>query len=98
MTSRKVRDFSKRGDAIPVPELTMVQLESYQRFIQSDRPHDQRDPDRGGTGDRERIAGEPGQKTSPSGEIGEIAARQPAGVARGPVARFLVPGGAGWGL
>ena len=47
MTSRKVRDFSKRGDAIPVPELTMVQLESYQRFIQSDRPHDQRDPDRG---------------------------------------------------
>jgi len=47
MTSRKVRDFSKRGDAIPVPELTMVQLESYQRFIQSDRPHDQRDPDIG---------------------------------------------------
>ncbi|MDG2201028.1 MAG: DNA-directed RNA polymerase subunit beta [Phycisphaerales bacterium] len=47
MTSRKVRDFSKRGDAIPVPELTMVQLESYQRFIQSDRPHDQRDPHRG---------------------------------------------------
>ena len=47
MTSRKVRDFSKRGDAIPVPELTLVQLESYQRFIQSDRPHDQRDPDRG---------------------------------------------------
>ena len=47
MTSRKVRDFSKRGDAIPVPELTMVQLESYQRFIQSDLPHDQRDPHRG---------------------------------------------------
>ena len=37
MTSRMVRDFSKRGDAIPVPELTRVQLQAYQRFIQTDK-------------------------------------------------------------
>ena len=43
MTSRTVRDFSKRGDAIPVPELTRVQLEAYQRFIQTDKAFDQRD-------------------------------------------------------
>ena len=47
MTSRKVRDFSKRGDAIPVPELTHgAALDAYQRFIQkSDKAFDdQRDP------------------------------------------------------
>ena len=43
MTSRMVRDFSKRGDAIPVPELTRVQLQAYQRFIQTDKAFDQRD-------------------------------------------------------
>ncbi|MDG2292054.1 MAG: DNA-directed RNA polymerase subunit beta, partial [Phycisphaerales bacterium] len=43
MTSRTVRDFSKRGDAIPVPELTRVQLQAYQRFIQTDKAFDQRD-------------------------------------------------------
>ena len=31
-----VRDFSKRGDAIPVPPLTQVQGEAYERLIQSD--------------------------------------------------------------
>ena len=43
MTSRTVRDFSKRGDAIPVPELTQVQASAYERFIQTDKAFDERD-------------------------------------------------------
>ena len=34
MVVDKVRDFSKRGDAIPVPTLTRVQAEAYRRFLQ----------------------------------------------------------------
>ncbi len=30
------RDFSKRGDALPIPNLIDVQIESYQRFLQKD--------------------------------------------------------------
>ena len=44
MTSRTIRDFSKRGDAIPVPELTRVQTDAYDRFIQKDKPRGERDP------------------------------------------------------
>ena len=36
MTTRTVRDYSKRGDAIPVPNLTRVQREAYDRFLQKD--------------------------------------------------------------
>src|SRR5438105_15033389 len=36
MQVREVRDFSKRGDALPVPNLVEVQLESYQRFLQKE--------------------------------------------------------------
>src|SRR5438477_8062776 len=36
MQVREVRDFSKRGDALPVPNLVEVQLESYQRFLQQE--------------------------------------------------------------
>ena len=36
MLVREVRDFSKRGDALPVPDLIRVQRESYQRFLQKD--------------------------------------------------------------
>ena len=43
MTSRTVRYFSKRGDAIPVPELTQVQASAYERFIQTDKAFDERD-------------------------------------------------------
>ena len=35
MATITVRDFSKRGDAIPVPPLTKVQGEAYERLIQS---------------------------------------------------------------
>src|SRR3954449_6884935 len=36
------RDFSKRGDALPVPNLVEVQEESYQRFLQKEVPVDKR--------------------------------------------------------
>jgi len=44
VVSTKVRDFSKRGDAIPVPTLTEVQANAYQRFLQPDLAPDRRDP------------------------------------------------------
>ncbi|TVQ64214.1 MAG: DNA-directed RNA polymerase subunit beta [Phycisphaerales bacterium] len=44
MASIRVRDFSKRGDAIPVPDLTRVQREAYEKFLQLDKAPDQRDP------------------------------------------------------
>jgi DNA-directed RNA polymerase subunit beta len=43
MVFDKVRDFSKRGDAIPVPKLTLVQRDAYARFLQNDKAHDDRD-------------------------------------------------------
>jgi len=36
MKVREVRDFSKRGDALPIPNLIDIQIESYQRFLQKD--------------------------------------------------------------
>ena len=36
MRTHEVRDFSKRGDALPIPNLIEVQIESYQRFLQKD--------------------------------------------------------------
>ena len=44
MTSMTVRNFSKRGDAIPVPALTEVQQAAYERFIQLDKDPLKRDP------------------------------------------------------
>jgi DNA-directed RNA polymerase subunit beta len=32
----EVRDYSKRGDALPIPNLIEVQLESYQKFLQKE--------------------------------------------------------------
>jgi len=34
MASTTVRDYSKRGDATPVPDLTRIQLNGYERFLQ----------------------------------------------------------------
>jgi len=34
MTARKVRQFSKRGDATSVPDLTTVQRDAYERYLQ----------------------------------------------------------------
>jgi DNA-directed RNA polymerase subunit beta len=36
MRVRDVRDFSKRGDALPIPNLIRVQQEAYVRFLQKD--------------------------------------------------------------
>jgi len=47
MSALKVRDFSKRGDAIPVPTQTQVQREAYDRLVQLDKPYNQRDPNLG---------------------------------------------------
>ena len=44
MTSIKVRDFSKRGDAISVPTLTSVQGEAYDRLVQKHASFDSRNP------------------------------------------------------
>ena len=44
MATNTVRDFSKRGDAIPVPPLTRVQGEAYGRLVQSEVEPLKRDP------------------------------------------------------
>src|ERR1700677_4701985 len=36
MRVHEPRDFSKRGDTLPIPNLIAVQIESYQRFLQKD--------------------------------------------------------------
>src|SRR5690348_12613184 len=36
MRTHEVRDFSKRGDALPIPNLIRIQIESYKRFLQQD--------------------------------------------------------------
>jgi DNA-directed RNA polymerase subunit beta len=43
LVSTKVRNFSKRGDAIPVPDLTEVQADGYERFLQFNKSPDSRD-------------------------------------------------------
>jgi DNA-directed RNA polymerase subunit beta len=43
MATKNVRDFSKRGDAIPVPNLVRVQKAAYDRFLQRDKSSEQRD-------------------------------------------------------
>ena len=47
MASRKVRDFSKRGDALPIGDLTQTQREAYERFLQLDRSPEARQIDIG---------------------------------------------------
>src|SRR5271170_3764273 len=36
MRVHEPRDFSKRGDTLPIPNLIAVQIQSYQRFLQKD--------------------------------------------------------------
>src|ERR1700761_119754 len=36
MQVQEIRDYSKRGEALPVPNLIDVQIESYQRFLQKE--------------------------------------------------------------
>ncbi|MBX3402447.1 MAG: DNA-directed RNA polymerase subunit beta [Phycisphaeraceae bacterium] len=43
MAATNVRDFSKRGDAAPVPVLTRVQTDAYERFLQTNKGPNDRD-------------------------------------------------------
>ena len=43
MSDQTVRNFSKRGDAVPVPDLVRVQQAAYDRYLQLDKPFDGRD-------------------------------------------------------
>ncbi len=43
MLLKSVRDYSKRGDALPIPNLIEVQLAAYERFIQLTKAHDGRE-------------------------------------------------------
>src|SRR5687767_201165 len=43
MAAKKVRVFSKRGDALPIPDLTQTQLEAYERFLQLGKGPEQRE-------------------------------------------------------
>jgi DNA-directed RNA polymerase subunit beta len=42
MSAIQIRNFSKVGDAIPVPNLTDIQTASYRRFLQADTPPEER--------------------------------------------------------
>ncbi len=44
MPAMNVRNFSKRGDAIPVPNLVAVQESAYERFLQYDVDPEKRNP------------------------------------------------------
>ncbi len=45
MRVHEVRDFSKRGEALPTPNLIDVQIESYQRFLQKETDPEKRKND-----------------------------------------------------
>ncbi len=47
MLLQTVRDYSKCGDALPIPNLVEVQQTAYNRFVQHDKPYDGRDPHQG---------------------------------------------------
>jgi DNA-directed RNA polymerase subunit beta len=47
MLLKTVRDYSKRGDALSIPNLVQVQQAAYDRFLQQDKASDHRDPEIG---------------------------------------------------
>ncbi len=47
MAEMKVRDFSKRGDGMNVPDLTRIQADGYERFLQTRKDPEKRDPNLG---------------------------------------------------
>ena len=44
---KSVRNYSKRGDALPIPELTRIQSDGYKRFLQIEKTPDTRTTDIG---------------------------------------------------
>jgi len=47
MPAKTVRDYSKRGDAVAVPNLVSVQQKAYERFLQLEKATGERVPDMG---------------------------------------------------
>ena len=47
MQTNTVRDYSKRGDGLQIPNLVEIQQRAYERLIQLDTKFDKRDPARG---------------------------------------------------
>jgi len=47
MPLNSVRDFSKRGDALSIPNLVRVQQVAYERFLQQEAPDGKKDPHMG---------------------------------------------------
>ncbi|MEM9253094.1 MAG: hypothetical protein AAGB29_12155, partial [Planctomycetota bacterium] len=47
MQIQSVRDYAKRGDALPIPNLIRVQQAAYERFLQLDKAVEDRDPEIG---------------------------------------------------
>ncbi len=47
MLAKTVRNYSKRGDALPIPNLVDVQQAAYERFAQVTTTYDKRDPSKG---------------------------------------------------
>jgi len=47
MAAMNVRSYAKRGDTLPVGDLTIVQRLAYERFLQLDKAPDERDPEIG---------------------------------------------------
>src|SRR4051794_36477739 len=45
MRTHEVRDFSKRGDALPIPNLIEVQIKAYARFLQQETEATKRKPE-----------------------------------------------------
>ncbi|MEM1098995.1 MAG: DNA-directed RNA polymerase subunit beta, partial [Planctomycetota bacterium] len=43
----EIRNYNKRGDALPIPHLTQVQQAAYERFLQLAQPFDGRNPELG---------------------------------------------------
>ncbi len=43
MAETNVRNYAKRGDATPVPDLTVVQVDAYERFLQMEHAPDERE-------------------------------------------------------
>ncbi|MDP6693902.1 MAG: hypothetical protein QF444_06195, partial [Phycisphaerales bacterium] len=44
MATNTIRNFAKRGDSIPVPNLTQVQGQAYEKLVQRDRNPLEREP------------------------------------------------------
>ncbi len=44
IVTKEIRNFGKLGDAMPIPDLIAIQVESYKRFLQSDTPPEHRTP------------------------------------------------------